>query len=613
MFERFTSRQLFLTLAAAVACLTLAVALFVVMRPRERAAALAPRAVSTPVVPAAQMPRHEPPPTPEATPAIPTPEPAPWTSDVTLTIPLGASHHPPTQALVGPLLVDEADVMEWLAWLEEGAVGAGPARLADLGNVKEWMQVPPPVPLEDGSWQIGPLAAPRGIGYQVMAWNPQHTLWLGDERFDDEPEPGAHLTLRRIEPQAPTQLRLVLQNVPRTDAGYLLYLGRVPSEDSMHHEAASRMMRFIEKIEPDLGFAYSADTPMLLEAAAPVHVLSPLPPDAGIELVFSRLTGVQAAPVIVELVPHEVREVVVDMAMLFPHEAAPGFTLRGQVLVGNSAVPLPGASIRELGRMERTATTDASGAFTLDYLPFGPEVRFEVSVEETPEGQRPLTVRRHEFSFEPDDAQRAQGPPAGPLEVIWRMPAHSWLVATIPQELRAEMAAEAEIPYPIYALQRRDPEVGMWRDTRSEAFVDDPAGVAVGIARLGDFRVVVAGSPLWCVYSEGASFETPADGIERRVNLDASAGSLRAPELTLVCIDDATGAPAADVALSVYGPHRSLPPLVGAPNRAGRFSLGPVTVPRLIIGARYGRQEEREIEVDVTREVKPGGIIELRL
>jgi hypothetical protein len=392
--------------------------------------------------------------------------------------------------------------------------------------------------------------------YRLLAWEPEGTFYWEDFLPGSPPTQGV-LDAGVLRARSATGLRIRLTHAPPGQTRYVARLERIADESSAAH--ASELLPVMELAAPELAMALRDEAFLPLSTEEDTLFL-PLLPDRAVRLWLQTEGGLQAEPWEVPLREGQVETVVVDLGRAFPGGGESFVDLRGQVLLGDSSRPPPGATLELLGAPEpRTAQPGPDGSFTFEKLPAWRPSRILVRME-PPTSGRPMAPPQWEFDFTP-----GPGPHVRPEERTWRVPAYQWLVLTLDASARGQLEGRAQRPYPVYMLQRKTE--GQWRMAGPNPFLQEAEGVAVPLMESGTYRVLAAVSPSEVYESapvevrEGesrVSLSVPADGVPCAVQV----------------VDGRTGAPVSGARVLVAAGQGGLPPVQGRTDVGGRWELG---------------------------------------
>ncbi len=499
------------------------------------------------------------------------------------------------EARVGVAFISESDRGEWEEARRAGEYGAGPARLEELANVRQWLTAPV-TPEPRGGGTLGPVPVPAAHRYRLLAWEQDGTFHWGDLVPEGTLQAGV-LDAGTLRATRPTGLRIRLTGARSDQASgrYLLSLSRVV--DPVEVERASDLLPVVRAVSPVLASALEDETPIPLSLEQET-LLQPLPPDRAVRLSVRSDAGRESEPLEVPLREGRVETVVLDLARLFPEGEGTAIELRGRLLLGSSERAPPGAHLERVDPPGPPVELGADGRFSVPGLPAWRASRFAAVLAPAVSG-RPVAPRRWEFAFTPD----ARAPEA---EVTWRMPAYRWLVLRMDAFARGQLEQKARRPYPVFLLQRRESSGG-WRLQPAEEFLREEGQVAVSLLEPGTYRVLAAASPY--ALHESAPVEVGARDTERSVSLlvreEGTPCEVRVRSA-------ATGQPVYGALVTAAGVHGSLPPVRGHTDAEGRWRLGQVHAPSLHVEvAQEGANpwSSREAMLDCQR----SGIIDARL
>ncbi|HEX2571601.1 MAG TPA: hypothetical protein VH877_18720, partial [Polyangia bacterium] len=399
------------------------------------------------------------------------------------------------KGLVGPAFVSADDRRQWEEALAERAPGAGPARLEELANVREWL--PAPVTVGDagaGAVRLGPVAVPAAPRYRLLAWMEDGTFYWGDFFPAHVPEREL-LDAGALAATRPTGVRLRLVHARSELEPYAARLDRVVTEAGA--ERASSLWPVIEHLAPEVARALrgEAEVPLAVEGETR---LAPLLPDRALRVRVTSAVAGAGEPVEIALVEGEVRVAEIDLARVFPGSDKGLVELHGRLRLGDTGRPPPEATLRwERGTGKEGAGDGGSqpvgrdGSFVVAGVPAWRPSHFVVMLP-PPRRGRPLTPPQAEFDFVPSEGQ---GPGTrGRAEVTWRIPVYRWLVVRLDAAARFRIESPARAPYPQFLLERQDAS-GAWRARATDHFLSEAGGMAVSIAEPGRYRVIAAASP----------------------------------------------------------------------------------------------------------------------
>ncbi|MFP2896742.1 carboxypeptidase regulatory-like domain-containing protein [Corallococcus sp. 4LFB] len=523
------------------------------------------------------------------------PEPAPLVeteaapdAGLWLTATLEGAHPFAGEARVGAAFVVEGDEGWWEEEKRQKALSlVGPTSLEDLANVREWMTAPASATSRGGV--VGPVAVPPAPRYQVVAFEPDGTFWWADFVPGTALPTTGTLDAGVLRANRPTGVSIRLDGARNTEGTFSVRIER--DVDPRDAERASALQPVLALVNPDLGWALVNGTPVPLSPDADTR-LAPLPPDRAVRLWLRAPSGREGSPVEVPLREGTVNPVTLDVARLFPEGMSRSVTLRGRVLLGNT--PRPAG--RMVGWVGGEEPVDADGRFTIPNVPAWRATRFNVWLGMEEDG-RPEAPSMWDFDFTP-----TEGMP-DTVDVEWRVPVYRWLVVRMDGFTRAQLKERSERPYPVYLLERRDAQ-GLWSAVPSQKFVPEEDGVAVSLLEPGTYRVQVASAPYASRPSSVAQVGADDTTVDVRLSPAPSAGSSCEVHVTH------QGRPVAQALVMVGGQYRSLPPVRGETDSAGRWRMGAVTsdvLPMFVQGA------ENEWDGDGAEACRTSGVVEVRL
>ncbi|MCY1040262.1 carboxypeptidase regulatory-like domain-containing protein [Corallococcus sp. bb12-1] len=492
------------------------------------------------------------------------------------------------EARVGAAFISDEDLRWWKQGQARGEQ-AGPSRLEELANVRGWLTAPVTASAQGGV--LGPVEVPPAPRYQLVAFEPDGTFWWGDHVPASPPESGS-LDAGVLRATRPTGVRVRLAGA-RDEAG--AFSVRIERDvDPEGAERASALLVVLRLVAPELMVALQDGLPVPLVKDGDT-ALAPLPPDRAVRLWLRAPSGREGGPVDVPLREGTVGTVTLDVARLFPEGVGGTVTLRGRVLLGQTSRPAGPAVLRtEEGR---EVPVDAEGRFTVPDVPTWRASRFTVWREEREAG-RPVAPSHAEFTFTPTAET------AGTAEVVWRMPVYRWLVLRMDGFTRAQLQAQAQSPYPVYLLQRRDAR-GAWSDVAAQEFIPEKDDVVVSLLEPGTYRVLTASSP----YALRPSTEARAGADDADVEVRLSAEDAPAPSCEVRVTHE--GSPVVGALVTADGGDRSMPPVRGETRTDGRWALGPVRSELLQV--RVQAEGHAAWEGDGVEACRRSGVIEVKL
>ncbi|RJS18333.1 carboxypeptidase regulatory-like domain-containing protein [Corallococcus sp. H22C18031201] len=527
---------------------------------------------------------------PAAAPVASTPSPraeAPVPPGLRLRATLAGDHPFRGEARLGVAFVSEADRLTWERARREGE-RAGPSRLEELANVSTWSPVVV-TPTASGG-ELGPVDVPSAPRYRVLAWEEDGTSWTGDWMSGAPPRSGGvDLGVLRATPPTGVRVRLLSTHA---DAGpFSLRVTRGVDAQPAEAERASAWLTLVRLAAPALASALRDGSPLPVSLGQDT-VLAPLPPDRLVRIWLRARSGQEAGPVEVPLREGRIEPVTLDADRLFPGGMAGTVTLHGRVTLGDASRAPPGAVVELPGG--HALTVEPDGRFLAPELPAWRPTRFTLRVPEPSRG-RPVAPARWAFTFTPTAGHTE-------AEEAWRVPAYRWLLLQLDGFTRGQLAARAQAPFPVYALQRRD-DAGAWRDVAAEAFLPEPEGLAVSLTSPGTYRVLIATSSVSVTPSPAVSLN--AADLEGAV-------SPRLGDEGVPCEVVVTegGRPVYGAEVTAAGEVASLPPLRGHTDAEGRWRLGRVkgSALHVEVGASGHASWEREAAAECLR----SGRIEVR-
>ncbi|RYZ37946.1 MAG: carboxypeptidase regulatory-like domain-containing protein [Myxococcaceae bacterium] len=492
------------------------------------------------------------------------------------------------EARVGAAFISDEDLRWWRQGQERGE-RAGPSRLEDLANVRGWVSAPVTASAQGGV--LGPVEVPPAPRYQLVAFEPDGTFWWGDHVPSSPPASGT-LDAGVLRATRPTGVRVRLAGA-RDEAG--TFSVRIERDvDPADAERASALLVVLRLVAPELMVALQDGLPVPLMKDGDT-ALAPLPPDRAVRLWLRAPSGREGGPVEVPLREGTVGTVTLDVARLFPEGVGRAVTLRGRVLLGATSRSAGPAVLRtEEGR---EVPVDAEGRFTVPDVPAWRASRFTMWREEGASG-RPVAPSHSEFTFTPT-AQMA-----GTAEVVWRTPVYRWLVLRMDGFTRAQLQSQAQAPYPVYLLQRRDAR-GAWSDVAAQEFIPEKDDVAVSLLEPGAYRVLTASSP----YALRPSTEARAGADDAEVEVRLAPETTPAPSCEVSVTHE--GRPVVGALVTADGGDRSMPPVRGETRMDGRWPLGPVRADLLQL--RVQAEGHAAWEGDGVEACRRSGVIEVKL
>ncbi|WP_223762241.1 carboxypeptidase regulatory-like domain-containing protein [Corallococcus sp. AS-1-6] len=495
------------------------------------------------------------------------------------------------KARVGAAFISDSD-RGW--WEEEGrrrSSRAGPKRLEEMANVREWVEAPVTASAQGGG--VGPVAVPSAPRYQVMAYAPDGTVWWGDHVPATQPVTG-RVDVGRLREHPPTGVRVRLEGARDVSGTFTVRMQRGVDPDDA--EEASMLLPVLALAAPEWMHAFENDTPVPLVKDGETR-LAPLPPDRSLRLWLRTPSGMQSEPVEVPLREGIVAPVTLDVAKLFPEGVGDTVTLRGRVLLGDGARPLGPAVYRQGdGGEEHPLAPD--GHFTIPDVQTWTETRFTVRREVTEDEGRPVGPSWWDFVFTPTAESR------GTVDVVWRMPVYRWLVLRMDGFTRAQLRERSSPPYPVYLLERRDAR-GAWSVVPTREFRPEEDGLAVSLLEPGTYRLQVASSPYASRPSSTARAGEDFSDVETRLSPEDAAVSTCEVRVTR------EGRPVAGALVIAGGANPSLPPVRGETDTAGRWRMGPMTSSALPLQVHGG--DAMDWEGDGAEACHRSGVVEVRL
>jgi hypothetical protein len=514
------------------------------------------------------------------------------------------------QGLVGPAFVSADDRRQWEEALAERAPGAGPTRLEELANVREWL--PAPLTVRDGGdgrVRLGPVAVPPAPRYRLLAWQEDGTFYWGDFFPAQLPERG-HLDAGTLKATRPTGVRLRLVHARPELEPYFARLDRVVAEEAAA-ERASSFWPVVEHLAPEVARALRGDAAVPLTVEGETR-LAPLLPDRALRVRVTSAAAGTGEPLEIALREGEVTGVEIDLARVFPGADQGLVELHGRLRLGDTGRAPAEATIeleREPGAPGPDRTGDGGplpvgrdGSFVIPGVPAWKPSHVVVTLP-PPRRGRPLTPPQAAFDFVPSQDQR-QGA-RGRAEVTWRVPMYRWLLVRLDAAARFRIESPARPPYPQFLLERQD-ESGAWRARATDHFLSEAGGVAVSIAQPGRYRAVAAASP-YLLYRT-PEVEVAAGDSEKAVALEFDGAAV---PCELRVMDGKTGRPLGGAHVQASGERGSLPPVEDVTDSAGRFALGPVRSATLELEVAAEGHAPRTI--DAARSCRETGVIEVRL
>ncbi|MEO8377695.1 MAG: carboxypeptidase-like regulatory domain-containing protein [Candidatus Sumerlaeota bacterium] len=398
-----------------------------------------------------------------------------------------------------------------------------------------------------------------------------------------------------IEPILPTGIRITFVNAPPGQEDFELGLERRVTAETTEH--ASELLDYVAKARPDILEVLRGEAHLTMNAAT-IATLAPLPPDPSVHLTFRTLTGVEGAGIDVELKEQQIVDATIDLSRVFVGVPAGAISLRGRLLLGDSDLPIGGATIeRENAPISGLQTTNADGLFAFEGLPPGVVCHFRVSIPRAETG-RPLCPARATFDYTAAvDGDTEQ-------HVDWRVPAYQWLVLKMSKEQTGalgELAKKSPIGQPIYILQQNNR--GMWIDGAADEFIPADGEMAVSLTEPGDYRVAVAANPVYTLTSSDAQI---GKGIlETIATLPEFSADATARTLTVITPG---GNLLREGRVWINGAHRSVPPIVMLIPSDGNIMLPPLNAEILNISVEPGAER-----IPTTLVVPQTGSLELRM
>ncbi|NBD10079.1 carboxypeptidase regulatory-like domain-containing protein [Corallococcus silvisoli] len=507
-----------------------------------------------------------------------------------LTATLMGAHPFIGEARVGAAFVSDED-RGW--WEEEGRrrfARTGPSRLEELANVREWVKAP--VIASEQGGRVGPVEVPSAPRYLLAAFEPDGTIWWADHMPATQPVTGT-VDLGVLREQRPTGVRVRLEGARDVQGTFSVRLQRVVEPAEV--EQASALLSVLAMAAPELMHAVQNDDFIPLVTDGETR-LAPLPPDRSLRLWLRAPSGKRGLPVEVPLREGSVEPVSLDVAKVFPEGVGGSVTLRGRVLLGSGARPLgPAVLIRDDGEQVRV---DADGRFTMQGVPTWKQTAFSVRREQEEEARRPVAPPFWDFGFSPAVAMQ------GTVDVEWRVPAYQWLVLRMDGFTRAQLKERSLPLYPVYLLERRD-ERGGWSEVTTQEFIPEGDSVAVSLTEPGTYRIQVASSPYASRPSSVARMGEGDGDVEVSLSPEGTSGASCEVHVTR------QGLPVSGARVTASGRARSMPPVHGETDTAGRWRLGPVRSELLLLWVQGAEGESWE--GDGAEACRRSGVVEVAL
>ncbi|WP_158623886.1 hypothetical protein [Corallococcus llansteffanensis] len=144
---------------------------------------------------------------------------------------------------------------------------------------------------------------------------------------------------------------------------------------------------------------------------------------------------------------------------------------------------------------------------------------------------------------------------------------------------RARLQARARSPYPVYLLERRDSR-GAWSAVPAREFLPEAGGIAVSLLEPGTYRARVASAP--DASRPSTSARVDADGADVEVGLALEEAP--APSCDVRVTHE--GRPVSGAWVIASGGDRSMPPVQGETDTAGRWPVRADVLPLQVQGFR---------------------------
>lgn len=549
---------------------------------RRRADARDPFAQAQPLppppTPPAASPAPPPPAPPTPIPGTPSPTPAPALRIQARLLPSGAPLVTEAQARIGITEINEEDRREFETRREDDFTEAGPSRVEDLANVVRWI-VAPVAPEPEGGWRLGPVEVPPAPVYRIYAWDSEAYYYLAEIIAADTPDSGGLYDAGELAATPPTGLRVELINPAPGEPHYLLKVGRVPNPVTAEED--TRVAPLIEWLAPAVALAFS-ESMSLPVSSEEVREYYPLYPDPAIRIIVSTLAGYESHPFEEPLEFGRIKTLRLDINALLGLDSGGFLDLRGHLVTFQGDQPIENAVIERLNApIAEPRRTGPDGFFYFRDLPRLGATTFLVRYP-IASGARPLTPSEQYFTFDPEGLKLE--PTQREVEVEWKADTFRWVVAALPEDIRQSLR-RADMPhYPVYALRRWDAGRGVWADVAAQEFREEPEGIAVSVTQSGRYIIAVLASPVCIVESGEANLGD--DDIEKIVAVESSL--LTDTPSRRVRMVRSDGSPLSGARIAVGGPIAALPPLEGITDAEGRFDLGPVNVPELLVWVSEG-------------------------
>lgn len=468
-----------------------------------------------------------------------------------------------TQVRVGLGFIDESDRREFEASRVAPGSGSAPRSLDDLVNVRHWRTVSPTLD-GPGVLRVGPIELPRCDAYDLLAWNNDALIYYYRRiHAPDAAATSSSLDAGLLEPESFTGVRLTLRGeAPFSSCRAIIE--RVPAAEG--EETAGRFFNLARLMAPEFTEALSVGTPVDIVVGQP-NLLVPLPPDEALRITLVAPSDVEAAPVEVPLVAGKIVDASIDLSDVFPQGAHATVSLEGTLEIGDTGLPLVGATItHERHGPSTVSITDERGVFRVPDLPMDRPTSFDVVTSAPPHG-RPRVPARWHFDFVPPLTTTGSV-----VRLRWQVPAYRYLVLDLDSPPVQDVLATTQRPYPIYLIERM--EAGAWQPVATDFFEVTGQQVTAAIEQAGRYRFVVGVNPVAVWPSAPADLEGIPAGGEIRTRLLATGQP--AGKIQLLVRDAATNIPLVRAAVTVAGPYGSFPPGRWLTNDAGRVDIGPV-------------------------------------
>gem|GEM_PF-2267684 len=461
-----------------------------------------------------------------------------------------------TQARVGLGAIDSRDLADRSRDTNRAPTAAD---LQELINIREW-RFTNVFESGGGELTVGPTELPPADAYDVLAWNVNHGVYYYHRVLQnrDTLTSTAVVDVGPLDPQPYTGVRVHIKG----EADFSSCRAVLERVVSAEPERASQFLNLVQVMAPELAQSLLTGEPVNLVLDQPT-VIAPLPPDEGMRITLVTPTDVEGTPVEVALVEGKIVDVDIDLNQVFPEGATASIDLDGGLELGDTGRPIAGARVlREVanGRVEEYVT-DSDGLFHVSSLPIDRVTSFEVQTTSTP-GSRPIVPTRWNFDFAPPLVTTGTT-----VQYTWKVPSYKYLIAELTDSKVKDLIASAQPPYPVYLVEKM--ESGNWQSVATDFFDINENSVAASIEAPGQYRMVVAVSPIATWFSQPARIQEKDSEVKTR--LDVTMQSMQ--ELKILVRDAETGEPVPKAVVMIGGPVGSFPPLRLLTNDAGELKV----------------------------------------